>query len=107
MTRGEFYELIRRARASAWDSLRGDAAVALDHRVAADVLDRYAEELNSGSDYAAGHGAPLAQQGLFWAFATNTNVAQFSGRLAASARVSAASLRADRENTRSREPPAP
>jgi len=61
---GEFYELIRRARARAWESLRGDAAAALDYRVAADILDRYAEELNPGSDYPAGHGTSLAQQGL-------------------------------------------
>ncbi len=61
---GTFYDLIRRARARDWDSLRGDAATAMDYRVAADILDRFAEELNPGSDYAAGHSAPLDQQGL-------------------------------------------
>jgi hypothetical protein len=61
---GDFYEVIRRAKAEAWDSLRGDAASAMDYRLAADILDRYAEDLNPGSDYAAGHSAPLSQQGL-------------------------------------------
>ena len=61
---GAFYDLIRRARARDWDSLRGDAAMAMDYRVAADILDRYAEDLNPGRGYAAGYGAPLGQQGL-------------------------------------------
>lgn len=61
---GDFYELIRRAKADAWKSLRGDAAVAMDYRLAADVLDRYAEELNPGNGYSAMPGVPLSQQGL-------------------------------------------
>jgi hypothetical protein len=61
---GDFYELIRRAKADAWESLRGDAAVAMDYRLAADILDRYAEELNPGSVYAAQQGITLSQQGL-------------------------------------------
>jgi hypothetical protein len=39
---GEFYELIRRAKAEAWDSLHGDIAVATDYRLAADILVRFA-----------------------------------------------------------------
>jgi hypothetical protein len=61
---GDFYELIRRAKATAWESLRGDAAAAMDSRLAADVLIRFAEELNPGADYADAQHAPLSQQGL-------------------------------------------
>jgi hypothetical protein len=61
---GEFYELIRRAKAKAWESLRGDAAVAMDYRLAADILARFAEDLKPGGDYAAAQYAPLSQQGL-------------------------------------------
>lgn len=61
---GEFYDLIRRASANAWKSLRGDAAVALDLRLAADILTRFAEDLNPGGDYAGAQYAPLSQEGL-------------------------------------------
>lgn len=42
---GDFYELVRRAKPQAWESLQGDARCALDERMAADVLDRFANEL--------------------------------------------------------------
>jgi hypothetical protein len=61
---GDFYELIRRAKADAWKSLCGDAASAMDFRLAADVLTRFAENLNPGGDYAAAQYAALSQQGL-------------------------------------------
>jgi hypothetical protein len=61
---GDFYDLIRRAKAEAWDSLRGDAATAMDCRLAADVLDRYAEDLNPGAGYAGERHTQLSQQGL-------------------------------------------
>lgn len=61
---GEFYELIRRADSDAWKSLRGDAAVAMDYRLAADILTRFAEALNAGGDYAGAQHSPLSQQGL-------------------------------------------
>lgn len=61
---GQFYDLIRRASADAWDSLRGDALVALDLRLAADILTRFGEDLNPGGDYADAQYAPLSQQGL-------------------------------------------
>ncbi len=61
---GHFYELIRRAKSEAWDSLSGDAAIAMDYRLAADILDRCAEDLNPGTGYAAEPGVPLSQQGL-------------------------------------------
>jgi hypothetical protein len=61
---GRFYELIRRAKAEAWESLRGDAAIALDYRMAADILDRYADALNPGSGDTAQPGIPPSQQGL-------------------------------------------
>jgi hypothetical protein len=61
---GDFYELIRRAKSDSWKSLRGDAAVAMDYRLDADILARFAEELNPGGDYANAQYAPLSQQGL-------------------------------------------
>ncbi|MGH3166456.1 MAG: hypothetical protein ACRDN0_11260, partial [Trebonia sp.] len=61
---GEFYDLIRRASADAWKSLRGDALVALDLRLAADILTRFANDLNPSGDYAGTRYAPLSQQGL-------------------------------------------
>jgi hypothetical protein len=61
---GEFWELIRRAKETAWESLRGDAAVAMDYRLAADILDRFAEELDPGSEYAAARGTVLEEEGL-------------------------------------------
>ena len=61
---GDFYELIRRAKADAWKSLRGDAAVAMDYRLTADILVRFAEELNPGGDYAGTQQTPLSQQAL-------------------------------------------
>ncbi len=41
---GDFYDLVRRSNASAWDGLRGDARTAMDSRMAAEVLDRFADE---------------------------------------------------------------
>lgn len=61
---GEFYDLICRASADAWKSLRGDAAVALDLRLAADILTRFADDLNPGNDYAGAYYEPLSHQGL-------------------------------------------
>lgn len=61
---GDFYELIRRAKAEAWRSLRGDAAAAMDYRLAADILARFAEELKPGGDHAGAQYSPLRQQGL-------------------------------------------
>jgi hypothetical protein len=61
---GDFYELIRRAKADAWKSLRGDAAVAMDYRMAADILARFTKEVNPEGDYMANEQTPLSQQGL-------------------------------------------
>ena len=48
---GDFYDLIRRAKAEAWNSLRGDSAVAMDYRLAADILARFAADIKpSGND---------------------------------------------------------
>jgi hypothetical protein len=60
---GEFYELIRRAKAEAWDSLRGDIAVAMDYRQAADILVRFAEQLHPYGDHDA-KAQSLAMQAL-------------------------------------------
>jgi hypothetical protein len=61
---GDFYELIRRAKADAWKSLRGDAAVAMDYRLAADILVRFAGELDPAGNYADTQHTPLRQQAL-------------------------------------------
>jgi hypothetical protein len=61
---GDFYELVRRARSDAWKSLRGDAAVAMDYRLDADILTRFAEGLNPGGTYAGTEQTSLSQQGL-------------------------------------------
>jgi hypothetical protein len=58
---GDFYDLVRRASAEAWDSLGGDALAAMDRRLAADILDRYADDVGPGRPaYTPG----LSQQGL-------------------------------------------
>jgi hypothetical protein len=46
---GDFYDLIRRANSEVWDTLRGDALAAMDYRLAADILDHFAEELGLAS----------------------------------------------------------
>lgn len=62
---GDFYDLIRRAKAEAWNSLRGDAAVAMDYRLAADILTRFAEDIRpSRNDDTGALPPPLSQQGL-------------------------------------------
>lgn len=60
---GEFYELIRRAKAEAWDRLRGDIAVAMDYRQAADVLVHFAGDLDPDGDHDAKEQS-LAMQAL-------------------------------------------
>ena len=58
---GDFYDLVRRASAEAWSTLRGDALAAMDRRLAADILDRYADDVEPGRPtYTPG----LSQQGL-------------------------------------------
>ena len=42
---GDFYDVVRRAKSEAWDSLRGGARCVMDERMAAEVLDRFADEL--------------------------------------------------------------
>ncbi len=58
---GDFYDLVRRAKADAWDSLRGDALSAMDYRLAADILDRFADEVAPARPT---YTPPLSQQGL-------------------------------------------
>ncbi len=60
---GDFYDLIRRSSAKAWESLRGDAASAMDCRLSADILDRFHEEI-AGTGAPSGMGVPLEQEGL-------------------------------------------
>ncbi len=42
---GAFYDIVRRAKPEAWETLRGDALAAMDLRLAADILDRFAADL--------------------------------------------------------------
>jgi hypothetical protein len=60
---GDFYDLIRRSSAKAWDTLRGDALNAMDFRLAADILDRFHEEA-TGSGAPSGWAVPLQHEGL-------------------------------------------
>jgi hypothetical protein len=62
---GDFYDLVRRANPKAWTTLRGDARIAMDSRVAAEALDRFADQLADGEQTrAAMPQVFLAQQGL-------------------------------------------
>lgn len=62
---GDFYDLVRRSHAGAWETMRGDALAALDTRLAADVLDRFIKDVD-GQQAAAGplFRVPLSQMGL-------------------------------------------
>jgi len=42
---GDFFELIRRARPDKWESLEGDALLSIDFRIAAELLDMFADDL--------------------------------------------------------------
>lgn len=42
---GDFYDLVRRSNPEAWTTLRGDARTAMDSRMAAEALDRFAGEV--------------------------------------------------------------
>jgi hypothetical protein len=62
---GDFYDVVRRAKPKAWDSLRGDARCAMDERMAAEVLDRVSDELEGVADAdRPGPPEPLAQQAI-------------------------------------------
>jgi len=60
---GDFYDLIRRAKPKAWTSLRGEARIAMDNRMAAEVLDTFANQISeeSGLERSREH---LSMQGL-------------------------------------------
>lgn len=60
---GDFYEIVRRAKPEAWETMSGDASAAVDFRMAADVLDRFAADLQLDGRASLEH-TPLAQQGL-------------------------------------------
>ena len=42
---GAFFDLVRRADPQAWGTLRGDALIAMDYRVASEALDTFADDL--------------------------------------------------------------
>jgi hypothetical protein len=60
---GDFYDIVRRARADTWDTLSGDALAAMDFRLSADILDHFAEELKLEGRASVEH-TPLGQQGV-------------------------------------------
>jgi hypothetical protein len=45
---GDFYDIVRRARSDAWDGLRGGAAVEMDLQGAAEMLERFGEDIGQG-----------------------------------------------------------
>ncbi|HXG65530.1 MAG TPA: hypothetical protein VNO70_10510, partial [Blastocatellia bacterium] len=45
----DWYELVRLCRPDKWQKLRGDALVAMDHRIAAEILLRFYEDLEAGN----------------------------------------------------------
>jgi len=60
---GDFYDLIRRARPEMWDSLSGDALIAMDVRIAAEVIELFLGQLN-GVETAPSPQAHLKHQRL-------------------------------------------
>jgi hypothetical protein len=47
---GDFYDIVRRARRGAWNGLRGGAAVEIDLHGAAEILERFGEEIGEGAE---------------------------------------------------------
>jgi hypothetical protein len=56
---GSFYDLVRRADSRAWGTLRGDALIAMDYRVASEALDAFADDLGRPPVQAAQSSATL------------------------------------------------
>ncbi|MHB8294338.1 MAG: hypothetical protein ACYDH5_06850 [Acidimicrobiales bacterium] len=62
---GDFFDVVRRAKPSAWVTLRGPALVAMEDRIAAEILHRTAEEISPTAPAPGGTlPAPLSQQWL-------------------------------------------
>lgn len=61
---GDFYDIVRRASANAWQTLSGDALAAMDFRLVADILDRFAQDLTHDREPSSTEPLPLARQGL-------------------------------------------
>lgn len=58
---GAFYDLVRRADPQAWETLRGDALLAMDFRTAAEALDLFADDVGRElADAAALDATPTA-----------------------------------------------
>jgi hypothetical protein len=60
---GDFYDIVRRAKPDAWETMSGDALASMDFRLAADILDRFAADLNLEGRASLDH-TPLAQQSV-------------------------------------------
>lgn len=62
---GDFFDIVRRANPSAWSTLRGPALVAMEERVAAEILHRIAEDVSPTPPAPArGLPLPISQQWL-------------------------------------------
>lgn len=61
---GDFYDLVRRAKPAAWSTLRGEALVAMDYRMSADILHRFAAHLDQADEDPPLRTTPTSQQGL-------------------------------------------
>ncbi|GAA3260979.1 hypothetical protein ACFO1B_55475 [Dactylosporangium siamense] len=61
---GDFYDLVRRADRASWDTLRGDAQVAMDYRLAAEVFERLATDVHGVERSQPDASVPLSAQSL-------------------------------------------
>jgi hypothetical protein len=61
---GDFHDLVRRADPQSWESLRGEAGVAMDYYIAADLLDAFADDAAGREDRAPVMNLPMASQPL-------------------------------------------
>lgn len=61
---GEFHDLVRRADPGAWDSLRGEARIAMDYQIAAELLDSFADDVHAAPSAAPARFVPVVAQRL-------------------------------------------
>jgi hypothetical protein len=61
---GDFYDVIRRAHPDAWETLRDDALVAMDLRMAAEALDTFADDAGRQPEATEEARTPLREQRL-------------------------------------------
>ena len=61
---GDIYDLVRRASPATWETLTGDARLAMDLRLAAEVLERFANDLDTDPPPPPNRLAPMTHQSL-------------------------------------------